>query len=189
MGACRKEENMSRYSVVILDDEELILQSLQTLIDWEKLGCHIVGTSKTGDKGKRLIERLHPNIVITDIKMPGLTGLQLAEYCAQNEPQTKVVIVSAYADFNFAQSAMRAGTVNYLLKPISRTELQDTIEKVVAELDKLESTATPSRQKLRWRTPAHWLHRAFCSIWPAMVRPALTLRIWIGSRKKQRRTA
>ena len=62
---------MSRYSVVILDDEELILQSLQTLIDWEKLGCHIVGTSKTGDKGKRLIERLHPNIVITDIKMPG----------------------------------------------------------------------------------------------------------------------
>ena len=137
MGACRKEENMSRYSVVILDDEELILQSLQTLIDWEKLGCHIVGTSKTGDKGKRLIERLHPNIVITDIKMPGLTGLQLAEYCAQNEPQTKVVIVSAYADFNFAQSAMRAGTVNYLLKPISRTELQDTIEKVVAELDKL----------------------------------------------------
>ena len=55
---------MSRYSVVILDDEELILQSLQTLIDWEKLGCHIVGTSKTGDKGKRLIERMHPNIVI-----------------------------------------------------------------------------------------------------------------------------
>ena len=146
MGACRKEENMSRYSVVILDDEELILQSLQTLIDWEKLGCHIVGTSKTGDKGKRLIERLHPNIVITDIKMPGLTGLQLAEYCAQNEPQTKVVIVSAYADFNFAQSAMRAGTVNYLLKPISRTELQDTIEKVVAELDKLESTRRDSEQ-------------------------------------------
>ena len=131
---------MSRYSVILLDDEELILQSLQTLIDWEKLGCYIVGTAKTGDKGKRLIERLHPNIVITDIKMPGLTGLQLAEYCAKNEPQTKVVIVSAYADFNFAQSAMRAGTVNYLLKPIIRTELQGTIEKVVAELDKHEST-------------------------------------------------
>ena len=64
----------------------------------------------------------------------------------RTEPQTKVVIVSAYADFNFAQSAMRAGTVNYLLKPISRTELQDTIEKVVAELDKLESTRRDSEQ-------------------------------------------
>lgn len=146
ISACRKEENMSRYSVILLDDEELILQSLQTLIDWEKLGCYIVGTAKTGDKGKRLIERLHPNIVITDIKMPGLTGLQLAEYCAKNEPQTKVVIVSAYADFNFAQSAMRAGTVNYLLKPIIRTELQGTIEKVVAELDKHESTRLNSEQ-------------------------------------------
>lgn len=59
ISACRKEENMSRYSVILLDDEELILQSLQTLIDWEKLGCYIVGTAKTGDKGKRLIERLH----------------------------------------------------------------------------------------------------------------------------------
>lgn len=131
---------MTIYSVVLLDDEELILQSLQSLIDRNELRCRIVGTAKSGTKGKDLIDRIHPDIVITDIKMPEMTGLEIAAYCAKEKPNIKVIILSAYADFSFAQSAIRFGTVSYLLKPVNKKELTDTIENTVAELNKEQRT-------------------------------------------------
>lgn len=137
---------MHRYTVVLLDDEELILESLQTLIDWQELECSVAGTAKSGAQGRELIRRLRPDIVITDIKMPELSGLEIAEYCARELPDTRVIILSAYSDFAFAQSALRARTANYLLKPISKTELADAIRKVVSELRQIESSRVNKEQ-------------------------------------------
>ena len=137
---------MRRYTVVLLDDEELILESLQSLIDWEALGCCIAGTAKSGAKGKQLIERLRPDIVITDIKMPEVTGIEIAEYCAQQLPQTRVIILSAYADFTFAQSALQAKTVAYLLKPINKDELAGAVRRAAEECRAWEASLASSEQ-------------------------------------------
>lgn len=137
---------MRRYTVVLLDDEELILQSLQSLVDWDALGCRVAGTAKNGAKGKQLIERLHPDIVITDIKMPGATGIEIAEYCARSLPQTRVIILSAYADFSFAQSALQARTTAYLLKPINKNELVQAVLNAAEECRAGEASLVSSAQ-------------------------------------------
>lgn len=116
----------------------LILESLQSLIDWAQLDCFIAGTAKNGRQGLKLIRRLRPHIVVTDIKMPDVSGIEIAEFCAQQLPGTKLIVLSAYADFVFAQSAMRAGASNYLLKPLSRNELACAVQKVVSELNTAE---------------------------------------------------
>lgn len=138
---------MKQYSVVLLDDEELILESLQTLIDWQSLRCYIAGTAQNGEEGRILIRRLRPDIVITDIKMPKGSGLDIAAFCAEHFSGTKVIILSAYADFTFAQSAMRAKTVDFLLKPLSKNELLDTVQKTVADLDQIERSRLHSEQE------------------------------------------
>lgn len=130
---------MEKYSVVLIDDEDLILESLQSLIDWAQLGCFIAGTASSCAQGLKMIRRLRPHIVVTDIKMPEGSGIDIAEFCASRLPDTKVIVLSAYADFSFAQSAMRAGAANYLLKPIVKSELADAVRKVVGDLDEAES--------------------------------------------------
>lgn len=138
---------MRQYSVVLLDDEELILKSLQSLIDWEGLGCCVAGTAKSGAKGKQLIQRLRPDIVITDIKMPEITGIELAAYCARHLPRTRVIILSAYADFSFAQSALQSRTVAYLLKPIDKKELTDAVKRAADECRQMESSLASREQE------------------------------------------
>ena len=138
---------MRQYSVVLLDDEELILQSLQSLIDWNGLGCYVAGTAKSGAKGKQLIQRLRPDIVITDIKMPEITGTEIAAYCARHLPRTRVIILSAYADFSFAQSALRSKTVAYLLKPIDKKELTDAVRHAADEYRQMENSLASREQE------------------------------------------
>lgn len=137
---------MAHYSVILIDDESPILESLQSLIDWAQLDCFIAGTAQSGGQGLKLIRRLRPHIVVTDIKMPEASGIEIAEFCARQLPDTKVIVLSAYADFAFAQSAMRAGAANYLLKPLSRNELADAVRKVVAELNAAEHSRASRAQ-------------------------------------------
>ncbi len=132
------EQLKSTYSVVLIDDEELILQSLHGMVDWQNLRCSVEGTARDGAEGITLIERLRPNIVITDVKMPVKSGLEVADYCSEHFPETKVIVISAYDDFAYVQKAMFSKAVNYLLKPIDRDRLIETIEKSVRELDRME---------------------------------------------------
>lgn len=132
------EQLASQYSVVLIDDEELILQSLQGMVNWEELHCCVEGTAKDGGEGITLIERLQPNIVITDVKMPGKDGLEVADYCSEHFPETRVIIISAYDDFAYVQKAMFSKAVNYLLKPIDRDRLLETVEKAIRELNRME---------------------------------------------------
>lgn len=132
---------MSYYSVILLDDEELIIQSLRKTISWSDLNCYIRASANNGKRGKELIDQSCPDILIADIKMPGLSGLELAEYCAQYHPKCKVIIVSAYADFDFARKAIKAGIIDYLLKPINKQDLTAAIRKAIADIQKQEETA------------------------------------------------
>lgn len=137
---------MCVYSVVLLDDEELILQSLAGLIDWASLGCYIAATATDGQAGLTILDRLHPDLVITDIRMPGASGLDIARHCARYLPRCRVILLSAYADFHYAQEAIQEGALAYLLKPIDKNELTSVVGRAVDKLREDKTTAAAQEQ-------------------------------------------
>jgi len=124
--------------VIIADDEKLICRLVQTLADWQSLGMEVAGTAENGLEALDLIETLKPDILITDIRMPGCNGLELIEQAKKLRPELEVVIISGYAHFEYAQTAIRCGVGNYLLKPIKQAELMDTLKSI---REKIEKTA------------------------------------------------
>ena len=116
--------------VMIADDEKLVCRLVQALADWEALGMEVVGTAENGIEALELVKKLRPDILITDIRMPGCSGLELIEWAKNEQPQLEIVIISGYAHFEYAQSAIKYGVGNYLLKPIQQNELMETLEKM-----------------------------------------------------------
>lgn len=122
------------YKIVILDDESLITQGLAQTIEWDKLGCYVACTGNDGEEGLRLIQQHQPDILITDIIMPGKSGLELSEYVQQNMPHTRVILLTAYEDFEFARTAIRYGVSQYIVKPMDKKQIIQAVNSVVSEL-------------------------------------------------------
>lgn len=131
---------MNSLKVVIADDEERICKLIQALINWDALGMEIAGVVHNGLDACEVVERLHPDILITDIRMPGCSGLELIESVKKTVPNLEVVIISGYAHFEYAQQAIKYGVGYYLLKPISKVELTGILEKLKERIgQRLES--------------------------------------------------
>ena len=109
--------------VIIADDEDRVCRLIQALVDWKELDMEVVGTASNGNEALVLIQKVNPDILITDIRMPGCNGLELIEQAKNICPQLHIMIISGYAHFEYAQSAMRFGVREYLLKPINKEEL------------------------------------------------------------------
>lgn len=122
--------------VVILDDEKKVLDLICALIDWDALGLHLCGTAGDGENALRLIEKERPDLIITDTKMPGLSGLEIVEKAHEMLPDAKAIVVSGYSRFDYAQSAIRQGVINYLLKPINKDELNGTLQRIIDGFNK-----------------------------------------------------
>lgn len=120
---------------IIVDDENLSIRMLESIISWERCGVELVATANAGDKALELIFRLQPELVITDIRMPGMDGLELIRRAKQLRPDIEFIIVSAYADFDYAKKAIALSGANYLLKPVDEAELEKTVLSVVKRLD------------------------------------------------------
>lgn len=116
--------------VIIADDEERICQLIQALVDWDSLGLTIVGVAHNGLEALELVKKNHPDILITDIRMPGCNGLELIENVKKAVQDLEIVIISGYAHFEYAQSAIKYGVGDYLLKPINKAELNSTLKKL-----------------------------------------------------------
>lgn len=116
--------------VVIADDEARVCSLIQMLIDWDGLGMELAGTAGNGLEALELVKARRPDILITDIRMPGCYGIELIEKAKRELPQLEIVIISGYAHFEYAQSAIRHGVGDYLLKPINKQELLDTLKKL-----------------------------------------------------------
>lgn len=110
-------------TLLIADDEAAIRNGLSTVVPWEQFGITIVGTAEDGREAYDIIMACHPDIVITDIRMPGLDGLELMEKIKNEKLQTNFIILSGYGDFKYAQKAIQLGAKNYFLKPIKIDEL------------------------------------------------------------------
>lgn len=131
---------MNRLEVVIVDDEERICQLITALIDWEALGMHVAGKAHNGLDACRLVETIRPHILITDIRMPGCSGLELIRQVKKLLPELEIIVISGYAHFEYAQQAIQYGVGYYLLKPVSRAELTSMLEKLKERISqRLES--------------------------------------------------
>ena len=91
------------YKVLLADDEKVILHGISTLVDWEKRGTRLIGTALDGEMALEMIEREPPDIVISDIKMPGIDGLRLIREVRQRYPHIRFIILSGYEQFDFAK--------------------------------------------------------------------------------------
>lgn len=116
--------------VIIADDEARVCRLVQALAQWDALGMEVAGTASNGIQALELAQKVQPDILITDIRMPGCHGLELIERVKKLLPQLEIVIISGYARFEYAQSAMRFGVEHYLLKPIQKDELMSTLRKL-----------------------------------------------------------
>lgn len=123
------------YSVLIVDDEPLIASNLIRSVPWEQLGCRVVGSACDATSAKMAIDRWRPDIVITDIVMPGETGLSVVTYCAEQGYPCKAIVLSAYHEFSYAQQAMARGVEHYVLKPIDFAILTQAIQSVQRDLN------------------------------------------------------
>lgn len=127
------------YSILILDDEPLILEGLKRKVDWEGINCRVIGTALNGVDGKRLMETLCPDIVISDIMMPGLTGMDLAELNYHAKWARKFIILTAYSDFSFAQQAIRYQVEDYIVKPIEFSKLIQAVTHAIREIEEIQN--------------------------------------------------
>ena len=120
--------------ILIVDDEPDICELIHKLIDWEELELTSLGSSQNGIDAMEIILRQKPDIVITDIKMPIMTGIELAGWIYQNKPDTKVIIVSGYSDFEYARKALEYKVFDYLLKPISKDKVSELTARIKSEI-------------------------------------------------------
>ncbi|MBR5800527.1 MAG: response regulator [Lachnospiraceae bacterium] len=135
-----------QLKVMLVDDEPFILRGLTMLIDWEKEGCEIVKTASNGKDAYEYYKENPVDLIIADIKMPVMTGLELLEKIRQEDTNTFFVIQSGYNDFAYAQKALRFGSMDYILKPVQKDTLLELVRKVVSQK---EATAREEEDNLK----------------------------------------
>ncbi|NOU92613.1 response regulator [Paenibacillus sp. LMG 31456] len=136
------------YNVLIVDDEVMIKRSLTKLINGSSHGFRVLGEAEDGSEALALWERLKPDLIITDISMPVMDGLELIEEIRSREQATEIVILSGYDDFKYAQQAMRYGIMDYLLKPVRQEQLEDLLGKAAARLEQKGRSLKERGQRL-----------------------------------------
>lgn len=111
-------------------------KGLCTLIDWQRFDCQIVGTAENGLQAKQAVIDLQPDILIADIKMPVLGGLELAQWIHASQLQVQIILLTAFADFSYAQQAIQYGVSDYITKTGNMDEIVDAVERCKQKLDR-----------------------------------------------------
>lgn len=127
------------YKVYLLDDEPFILEGLKYIVDWQDYGFEIVGFDNNGEDGLKEILSMDIDLVITDIMMPKMTGLELIENLINSNYQTNFIVLSAFQEFEYAKKAISMGAQNYILKPIDTEELEKSIINIKRKLKEKEN--------------------------------------------------
>ena len=116
--------------VVIADDEPKVNLLLQKIVNWEALGFEIVGTAQDGIHALELIRKEKPDLVMTDIRMPGCDGMELIRQAKEVKPDILFIVVSGYRQFEYARTALKYGVEDYLLKPVKADELTRLLKNI-----------------------------------------------------------
>lgn len=134
------------FHLMIVDDEPTIRKGLSSFIKWEALDSVVDCTASDGVEAMRLIREKQPDIVITDIRMPQADGIEVAKFISEEYPQIKVILLTGYADFQYAQSAIRYGVSDFLLKPTSKDKLTEAVKKAQSVIAELRNRAVINRE-------------------------------------------
>ena len=130
------------YKVAIIDDEPVIVKGITRVVPWEKFNCEVVATAEDGLEGLKVMALHRPDMVITDISMPGMDGLKMIAAIRSEYPDTVVSILTGYRDFDFAQQAIRLGVTRFLLKPSNMDELEEAVAAMCERLGGNQAAAS-----------------------------------------------
>ncbi|WP_299090537.1 response regulator [uncultured Metabacillus sp.] len=122
--------------VAIFDDEFIVIEGLKKMIDWSKYGMELVGTAKDGNTALSIFHSQRPDIIFTDIRMPGLDGLQLIGKILSEAPETKCIVFSGFNEFEYVKQAIKLGVIDYLQKPITIPMVEEALEKITHRITK-----------------------------------------------------
>lgn len=138
--------------LLIVDDEYHIRTGLQQAIDWQELGIHEALIAENGEEAMMMVNFLRPEIVITDILMPVVDGLTLAQNIISFDPNTKIILLSGYSEFEYARKAIQLGVFHYELKPISIPALTEAVKEAIVSYRKSGQLRELAKEKLALQT-------------------------------------
>ena len=135
------------FRVILIDDEPLIVEGLKKVVHWEEYQCMVVATAEDAEKGAELIRTLQPDILFTDIRMPGVDGLTMLAGLRSEFPDLQVTVLTGFRDFAYAQEAIRLGVARFLLKPSRMDEIREALACMTARLEKKHTEQSTEQEE------------------------------------------
>ena len=138
------------YAIMIVEDEELIRQGLTSLVDYEQFGMTVINQAENGREAWEKFQEQPADILLTDINMPQMNGLDLAHLVKEQSPSCHIIFLTGYDDFEFARKAIKLGADDYLLKPFSKDDIEEMLAKVKGKLDQRAKEGASRRFGQPW---------------------------------------
>lgn len=126
---------MGKYKVLLVDDEQEVISVIEHKVSWGELGFEVIGSASNGAKAFEIAEKMQPDVVLTDIKMPYVDGLELSKQLKNEYPNIRIVIFTGFDEFEYAKEAIHLEIEEYLLKPVNSEELSDCLKRLKKSLD------------------------------------------------------
>ena len=142
------------YSVFLVDDEPIVLDGIRSRINWEEAGFSFAGEATDGELALSMIHELKPDILITDIKMPFMDGLELSAAIKKTQPWIKIIILSGHDEFDYAKKAISIGVEDYLLKPFTSEDVIASLKKIATQIDR-ERTQLSDISRMKEELKSH----------------------------------
>ena len=145
-------EQKELLTVIVADDETELREAVCSMIPWKEIGFRLVGSAGNGLDALQLVEQLQPDLLLTDIRMPYISGVSLAQQVRELRPLTQIAFLSGYDDFAYAQKAIEYNVISYLLKPISMRELTEALAEIRGKIRRKFARLLPQKpEKSGWR--------------------------------------
>ena len=123
------------YTVIVADDEDELREAVCSMIPWEEYGFKLVGSASNGLDALQLVEKLEPDLLLTDIRMPFISGIELARQVREVRPATNIAFLSGYDDFEYAKQAIQYNIISYMLKPLTMEGLGAELRNIRQKID------------------------------------------------------
>lgn len=114
--------------ILLVDDEKFAIEGLIAMLDWKSFQGELIGTASSGEEAVLLLDTIHPDVIISDIKMGGMNGIELARIVHEQNRQIQVILLTAHGEFEFARKAIQYGVIDYILKPVTREKIRQLSE-------------------------------------------------------------
>ena len=138
MGVLIKREGVSMATLMIVEDESFERNALKNSIDWELIGVKVIGEAANGAQGLNLAMELKPDIILTDVSMPVMNAIEMTERIRKILPETKILFISSYDDFEYARQGIELNIFSYMTKPVNEMLLLRNVKKAVDQITEKE---------------------------------------------------